>query len=122
MQAHHPAYRSTRVCLRVWRVRPCMLRRVLALGLLALAQTVAQTPRTFRARVKQVDITPPPGFPTGGHGPAGDIARGYWNRLHARAFYFDLGAGSSKLVLVSCDLFAMPLGLHRAVWQELVKR
>jgi neutral ceramidase len=98
-------------------------RRVLALGLLALAQTVAtQTSSTFRAGVKQVDITPPPGFPTGGHGPAGDIARGYWNRLHARAFYIDLGAGSKGLVLVSCDLFAMPLGLHRAVWQELVKR
>lgn len=68
----------------------------------------------FLAGAGRVDITPPPCYPTGGHGPAGAVAKAFWNRLHARAFYFDDGRGH-HLVLVSADLFALPAGLYAAV-------
>ena len=78
------------------------------------------SPSTLVAGAGERDITPPPGFPTGGHGPAGEVARGYWSKLHARAFYFRERQGSGKaVVLVSCDLFAFPLGLHREIWKRI---
>jgi len=75
------------------------------------------TPDIVRAGVGRVDITPPAGYPTGGHGPAGNLARGYWTRLYARAFYIQDAARRSVL-LVSCDLFAIPGGLRAAVMQK----
>jgi neutral ceramidase len=71
-------------------------------------------PQTALAGVGRVDITPPPGYPTGGGGPEGGVARGYWTRLYARAFYFRDPDGH-QLVMVSCDLFAMPAGLTAQV-------
>ncbi len=68
--------------------------------------------------VSKVDITPPPGFPTGGHGPAGSLARGYWSRLYARTFFFEDKCGH-VLILVSCDLFAIPAGLQQLVAREV---
>jgi neutral ceramidase len=68
----------------------------------------------FLAGAEKVDITPPPCYPTGGHGPAGAVAKAYWNRLYARVFYFDDGRGN-HVVLASADLFALPAGLHAAV-------
>src|ERR1700694_2980042 len=76
------------------------------------------TPSTFFAGAAKEEITPPPGFPTGGHGPAGDMARGYWNRLYARAFYIGDLQGHG-LILVSCDMFAFPLGLNAEVWKAV---
>jgi neutral ceramidase len=73
----------------------------------------AARPR-FSAGAATEDITPPPGFPTGGHGPAGDVARGHWMRLRARAFFFEDRSGRA-LALVSADLFAVPAGLHARV-------
>jgi hypothetical protein len=70
--------------------------------------------RGVRAGVARRDITPPPGFPTGGHGPAGDVARGRWMPLFARAFFFQDEAGHT-LTLVSAELFAIPGGLHAKV-------
>jgi neutral ceramidase len=64
----------------------------------------------------KTDITPPPGFAMGGHSLEGAVARGYWTRLYARAFYFEDGAGR-LLVLVSCDTFAIPAGLTAKVLQ-----
>jgi neutral ceramidase len=75
---------------------------------------------SFRAGVGAADITPPPGFPTGGHGPAGDVARGYWIRLKARAFFFEDAAGRT-LALVSSELFAIPGGLRAEVAARVVK-
>ena len=67
-------------------------------------------PRRFVAGAAREEITPPPGFPTGGHGPAGALARGQWGRLWARAFYFEDPSGR-KLVLISSETFAVPRGL-----------
>jgi neutral ceramidase len=64
------------------------------------------------------DITPPPGFPMGGHSLAGRFSRGHWMRLRARAFYFRDTEGSS-LALVSCDLYAIPAGLQQMVAASL---
>jgi neutral ceramidase len=72
----------------------------------------------FAAGAGVADITPPPGYPTGGHGPAGDVARGAWLPLRARAFFFEDRAGRS-LTLVSAELFAIPAGLKARV-AELV--
>jgi neutral ceramidase len=73
---------------------------------------------SFRAGVGKVDITPPAGFPTGGHGPAGSMARGAWTRLYARAFVF-ADAQGNVAVFVSCDLFAIPGGLTARVAREV---
>jgi neutral ceramidase len=78
----------------------------------------------FQAGAAKREITPPPGYPTGGHGPAGDLARGYWSRLWTRAFFLGVsgaGAKTSGVILVSSDLFATPLGLHAAVWRRIEK-
>lgn len=73
------------------------------------------------AGVGRADITPPPGFPTGGDGPAGNLARGYWTRLYARAFFF---ADSERrtAVLVSVDTFAIPGGLTAMVAHDIVTK
>ncbi len=68
----------------------------------------------FSAGAAEVDITPPPGFPTGGHGPSGALARGYWIRLRARAFFFEDTSGHA-VALVAADLFAIGGGLQAHV-------
>ena len=73
---------------------------------------------SFRAGVGKVDITPPAGFPTGGHGPSGAMARGAWTRLYARAFVFADERGNVA-VFVSCDLFAIPGGLTAQVARDV---
>ncbi|WP_375771279.1 neutral/alkaline non-lysosomal ceramidase N-terminal domain-containing protein [Archangium gephyra] len=75
----------------------------------------------FSAGVATEDITPPPGFPTGGHGPEGGLPRGHWMRLRARAFFFEDRAGRT-LALVSCDLFALPGGLHAKVAERIAAK
>ena len=73
------------------------------------------------AGAARVDITPPAGYPTGGHGPAGAMSRGYASRLYARAFFFADAAGS-PLILVSCDFFAVPGGLTAIVSRRVSER
>lgn len=75
----------------------------------------------FVAGRGKAEITPPPGYPMGGHSIAGKIGRGYWTRLYARAFYFRDGDGR-RLVLVSCDLFAIPAALRSQVAKFLNDR
>ncbi len=72
----------------------------------------------FTAGAGTREITPPPGFPMGGHGLAGRVARGYWTRLHARSFYFDDGR-DHRLALVSAELFAIPAGLQAKVLEAV---
>lgn len=62
----------------------------------------------------RADITPPAGYPMGGHSLAGRVSRGRWGRLYARAFYVRDSEGRS-VALVSADLFAVPAGLHEVV-------
>lgn len=64
------------------------------------------------------DITPPPGYPLGGHSIAAGIGRGYWTRLYARAFYLEGGDGGA-IAFVTCDLFAIPAGLQAAVAEKV---
>lgn len=71
-------------------------------------------PGRFLAGAAKVEITPPPGYPLGGHSIGGRIARGYWTRLYARSFVFQDPMGRG-LALVSCELFAIPAGLHAEV-------
>jgi neutral ceramidase len=75
----------------------------------------------FVAGAAKVEITPPPGFPLGGHSVGGKVSRGYWTRLYARAFFFRDERGQI-LALVSCDLFAIPAGLHARVASLLAQK
>src|SRR5947209_1884362 len=90
----------------------------LVLSWACLAQTPSCDNRSFCVGAFKTEITAPPGFPTGGHGPAGNVARGSWSRNWARAFVFR-DAGGSIAVLVSCDTFAVPLSLTKQVWDSL---
>ena len=47
----------------------------------------------------KAEITAPPGFATGGHGPAGSVARGSWSRNWARAFVFKDPNGSTVVLV-----------------------
>jgi neutral ceramidase len=75
----------------------------------------------FSAGAAEVDITPAPGFPTGGHGPSGSLAKGYWIRLRARAFFFEDTSGRA-VALVAADLFAIGGGLQARVAQLVNER
>ncbi len=72
----------------------------------------------FRAGVARVDITPIPGITMAGHSIVGQIARGYWTRLQARAIYLEDAQGSG-LALVQCDLWAISAGLSDRVAEIL---
>jgi neutral ceramidase len=56
----------------------------------------------------------------GGHSIAGQISRGYWTRLQARAVYLEDHEGR-PLLLVACDLWSMPGGLVDRVAEILSK-
>src|SRR5579862_3309999 len=74
-------------------------------------------PSQTAAGVAKVDLTPPPGFPTGGDGMAGSLARGQWTRLYARAFFFE--EGGRHVLLIANDLFLMSEALHTEVAARL---
>lgn len=75
----------------------------------------------FMVGAAQVDITPPPGYPMGGFSIAGRISRGWWTRLYAKAIYIEDGK-QHRMVLVSCDLWAMPAGLADKVAELIAAR
>jgi neutral ceramidase len=112
----------TRMSRRVLLVLPVLL---MALGCAEVKIPIARydvvkspAGESYMAGAAKVDITPPPGYPMGGHSIGGRVSRGYWTRLYARAFYFQDTRGN-RLILVSCDLFAIPAGLQRAVAHDL---
>jgi len=74
----------------------------------------------IRAGAAKIDITPPAGFPMGGHSISGEISRGHWLRLYARSLYIESPDGS-KLALVAADLWSMPAGLADHVTEILGK-
>jgi neutral ceramidase len=83
-----------------------------------LAQRAPCDKKNYCVGAAKSEITAPPGFPTGGHGPAGGIARGSWGRNWARAFVIRDQVGAVA-VLVSCDTFAVPLSLTKHVWETV---
>ena len=70
------------------------------------------------AGAAEVDITPPPGWPMGGHSIEGQDARGMWTRLWARSVVL-VGPQGQSLALCITDLWGMPNGLADRV-AELV--
>lgn len=74
------------------------------------AQDVSET----LAGAAKVDITPPPGFPLGGHSLNGGIARGVRTRLYARALYLKPKTGR-PIVMVQADLLSGSRILHHRV-------
>lgn len=64
----------------------------------------------LRVGAAREEITPVPGLPMGGYGFIGQTARGFWTRLYANALVIEDPDGT-PLVLVSCDLWALPSGL-----------
>jgi neutral ceramidase len=72
----------------------------------------------FQAGAARADITPMPGYPMGGHSLAGQIGRGYWTRLRAKALYLEDTQGRA-IVLVSCDLWSIPGGLADRVAERV---
>ena len=59
----------------------------------------------------EVDITPPPGQSMGGYGnELGSVAKGWWTRLFAKAYYVKDSKGNF-FILVSCDLWSISKGL-----------
>lgn len=74
----------------------------------------------LRAGAAKLDITPPPGFPMGGHSIAGQISRGYWVRLQVRSIFLESPNGE-KIALVSADLWSFPSGLGDRVAELIGK-
>ena len=80
------------------------------------ATTAAIAP--LHAGAFRVDITPPPGPSTFGHGPDALGAQGYWSRLYCRVFLF-VTAPEDRVALVVCDLHSISTILHRSVAERL---
>ncbi len=75
-------------------------------------------PAPLLAGVARVDVTPPPGPSTFGHGPDARVAEGYWTRLYCRAFVLETNPGD-RIALVPCDLHSISMLLHREVAERV---
>jgi neutral ceramidase len=85
-----------------------------------LVGTAAMGTGALLAGAMKVDITPPPGYPMGGHSIAGSVGRGVWTRLNATAFYLQDPDGQ-RVLMISCDLWSMPAGLADRVAELVAK-
>ena len=72
----------------------------------------------LQAGTARIDVTPPPGPSTFGHGPDAHVADGYWTRLYCRAFVLERVPGE-PLAIVPCDLAAISGLLHRSVAERV---
>jgi neutral ceramidase len=70
------------------------------------------------AGAAKLDITPMAGMPLGAHSIEGGTGLARWTRLWARAIYLEDEHGE-PLVLVACDLWAIPAGLGDAVVERI---
>src|SRR6476660_2916533 len=105
------------------RVYAVLLTSLLVIALAACTngtplQATTRSPGPLHAGAATVDMTPPPGLSTGGHGPAGAIARGQLTRLYARAIY--LTDGVKPLLLVSVESFAVPPAFQLEIQQNVL--
>src|ERR1700727_567271 len=76
------------------------------------------TPAPFKVGTWRVDLTPPPGVSTFGHGPDSLVAEGYWTRIYCRVFVVESGAGE-RIAIVPCDLSATSRLLHRTIAEKV---
>lgn len=72
------------------------------------------------AGTARIDITPPPGLSTFGHGPDALATSGYSTRLMCRAFVFTAATGDVTAI-VPCDLPAISVRLQREVSAEIAR-
>ncbi len=77
-----------------------------------------RAPGRLLAGAARIDITPPPGYPMGGHSFAGTESRGAWGRLYGRALVF-VDPRGEPMALVVGDLWAVSSGLTDAVVERL---
>ncbi len=75
-------------------------------------------PGLLEAGIARVDVTPPPGPSTFGHGPDARVAEGYWTRLYCRAFVLQTDP-SNRVAIVPCDLHSISALLHREVAERV---
>ncbi len=73
---------------------------------------------TLQVGSAMVELTPPAGVPMGGYGPDGQVSRGFWLRLYARAIYIEDESGDA-VVLVATDLWSMSAGLADRVAERV---
>jgi len=69
----------------------------------------------------RVDITPPPGVSTFGHGPDALASSGIWTRLQCRIFVIRSSTGPAHAI-VPCELPAISGLLHRRVGAKLLEK
>jgi neutral ceramidase len=75
-------------------------------------------PGLLRVGTARVDVTPPPGPSTFGHGPDARVAEGYWSRLYCRVFVLETFP-DNRVALVPCDLHSISTVLHREVAERV---
>lgn len=76
---------------------------------------------TFRAGATEVDVTPPAGMATWGHGPDALPSRGHRGRLRCRIIYVEDPRGE-RVVFMPCDFAATSANLQRAIASEVAVR
>ncbi|MFW6049915.1 MAG: neutral/alkaline non-lysosomal ceramidase N-terminal domain-containing protein [Myxococcota bacterium] len=76
------------------------------------SRSVAPVAGPMRGGAAAADITPPAGLALFGHGPEARMAAGHRGRLRCRALVLEQG---DALALVTCDLAAVSMLLHREV-------
>lgn len=81
------------------------------------ASAAVPEPRALRIGTARVDMTPPPGPSTFGHGPDAIATQGYWTRLECRVFVVEAAGtgGPERFAVVPCDLPAISYALYRDV-------
>jgi neutral ceramidase len=84
----------------------------------AMPPATAVTPAPLKVGTARVDITPPAGVSTFGHGPDAHVTDGYWTRIYCRVFFLESATGE-RVALVPCDLPAISMLLERAVAREV---
>ncbi len=75
-------------------------------------------PGLLQAGTARIDITPPPGPSTFGHGPDARVSEGYWSRLYCRVFVLQTDP-ADRVVLVPCDLHSVSALLHREIAERV---
>src|SRR5215471_15029976 len=96
----------------------CLCRHSVSVAMLLPRSPFVASSHAFQAGAARIDITPPPGLATGGHGPAGAIARGHLTRLYARAFYFR-DTDDHSLLLISVETFAVPQVFRKEIQKQV---